>query len=48
MKSKSLFTFLSLLLILGLALAACGGQQAEEPAEEAAPVEEVEAPAEEV
>jgi trehalose/maltose transport system substrate-binding protein len=47
MKSKKLFTFLSLLLIFGLALVACGGQQAEEPAEEAAPAEEAEMPAEE-
>ena len=38
MKSKKLLTLLSFLLILGLALAACGGETAEEPAEE--PTEE--------
>ncbi|MFN2104996.1 MAG: hypothetical protein ACK2U5_01700, partial [Candidatus Promineifilaceae bacterium] len=47
MKNRRLFTLLSFLLILGLALAACGGGEAETPTEEAAPAEEVEAPTEE-
>lgn len=38
---------LSLLLIFALILAACGGEEAEEPVEEAAPAEEEAAPAEE-